>query len=109
VVDAAGGRGGEGDVEQEGRLAIDGEIVDRGMNGVAFERAEEGREGLGFEQGGAGGEAVAHVTGERFALGVIEDEVGQVRRFGRAQRQLQGNGRHATTLQQATDFTATHR
>ncbi len=103
VVDAAGGRGGGRDVEQEGRLAIDSQVVDRGMDGVAFERAEEGREGLRFEQGGAGGEAVAHVVGERLAFGVIEDQVGEVRRFGRAQRQFQGNGRHATTLQQAID------
>ena len=103
VIDAAGGRGCRGDVEQEGGLAIHGEVIDRGMDGVAFERAEEGREGLGFEQGGAGREAIAHVTGERFALGVIEDQVGQVHRFGRAQRQFEGNGRHATTLQQAID------
>ena len=70
------------------------------MNGVAFQRAEEGREGLEFEHGGAGREAIAHVVGERLALGVIEDQVGQVRRFGRAQRQFQGNGGHAITLQQ---------
>ncbi len=79
------------------------------MDRVALQRAEEGREGLELEHGGAGREAVAHVLGERLALGVVEDQVGQFRRFRRAQRQFQGNGRHATTLQQATDFTATHR
>src|ERR1035441_7101754 len=106
---AAGGRGGEGHVEQQrdtgaipsAASAIHGQVVHRAMHGVALQRARERRDGLEFEDGGARRQPVAHVVGQGLAFGAIEDEIGKFRRFRGAQRQFHWNRGHALTLQQA--------
>ena len=101
VVDAAGRRGGQRQVEQERELEaihggrIHGQVVHRVMDRVALQRTEIGGDGLEFEHRGAGSEAVAHISGQRFTFGVVENQVGQFRRFRGAERQFQGNGGHA--------------
>ena len=65
------------------------------MDGVALQGPHVGRDGLQLQDRRPGRQAVAQVLRQRFALGVLEDEVGQFTGFRRPQRQIEGDGCHA--------------
>ena len=96
---AAAGRRGGREVQQQrsAPAGIDGQIVAGGMNGIALERAEVRRDGFQPQHGGPRRQAMANLVVERLALGLLEDQDGQLGRLGGPQRQVERDGCHGST------------
>src|SRR5262249_60859625 len=75
-------------------LPVNGEIKHGAMNGVALERSEIRFDRFPLQRGRPSGQPVADIVVERLVARVLEDEVGQLAGFVRADRQVEGYGSH---------------
>ena len=68
------------------------------MDGVARQRAEVRRHRFQAQYGGPRRQAIANVVVEGFALGLLEDQDGQLGRLGGPQRQVERDGGHGVIV-----------
>src|SRR3979411_2756135 len=86
------------------RQRVDCDVVCLGMDRIVGERGDNRPEALNVERSNSSSDAIANVVAQPLALGMLEHEIGECRRFARPKRQLKRDAAQENPLARAYSF-----